>query len=74
MRWDRRLDDVNKRIPPVPRTESWVCEALEDLARRYGGACHPDGRLATVNLTGKVYRLAEYPNPITPQLAAEMRR
>ncbi len=74
MRWDRRLDELNKRIPPAPRTEPWMCELLESLERQHGGTRHPDGRLATVNFAGKVYRLAECPDPITPDLAAVLLR
>jgi hypothetical protein len=74
MNWDKRLEELYKRIPHAPRTEPRVCEALEELERNYGGTRRPNGRLAPVNFAGKVYRLAEYPNPITPQLAEAMLR
>lgn len=73
MRWDSRLDRLERRLPPAPRIDLKLRELLGDMARQYGGTWE-DGRLTAVNfLDGETYQLGS-DGAMTPQLAQAILR
>ncbi len=68
MRWNKRLNQLEKRIPPQPRLDPRMCEMLQMLERRYGGV-RENGRLTAVNFAdGRCYALSSE-GAVTPDLA-----